>query len=1022
MDKDDPTYQWEDRNDEINSFRYQTTANFDKEMVKVNYQVLDVDQDDNEDKGERESEDQEDEEDGFMFRPSIFSRSETWLQDATEDVFDLEKVPLGSLTENDVESMVGLMVAWSRKNSLEGALTVERLLKRVVDDMSAGNGNVFVSNRLYAVTINAWARSGEKGAAQRAQAIHDAMVQMYHQTGDSRLKPTRRSFNALLQAWVMSGESNAVTRGEQILNEMVEGWSTDQKSRPDPMTISLMLELYGNDGSSEALEKAERLFDSLETLEIKKNLYIYSALQNVYSKAEGINNANKTMELIERMLHDSDDKSIRPTVTNFNVVLSAYSRANETDSALHAINLLRKMEMPESDGGYEVAPDKISYFSTILTCTRHPNATVGANLAECMLTRMEERANAEARRREEVSSVAPPLVHMDTECFNVVLSALSKSSEQDAFSRILRIIKRMESPYTTQNIQPTLRSWNAAINALSRLRTMEAAQRAEKILNYMFQLYECGKLNEKPDEFAHASVLTAYQKLHVPEAAYRADKILLRMEDLYEKKILDYPPDVFHYTIVCSIWAMTGAKGGIRRCTEILSKATERYHQGFRKCKPTIRLYNSILDCYSRGAQPERAEQLLYHMLSLARKGDKDARPDCFSFDIVLNAFLRSGLKDAGRRAESVLERGLEFAEEEGGQMLDIRSFTAILGYYGQQRNVFDSPYRAESILNRLISLFQAGHKGLSPHISCFVNVMDAYAGQKNQNAGECAENLFRTMIKLKRDYGAKRIEINSGVVNAVLNAWEASATSENAGRRAERLLDLLEDNHDNGKVEMAPNFSSYNKVIATWSKSPAPDKADRALAILNRMKRRKEERKLFGKLPEYAYSLVINACAFSGAEDPDERFRIFQIARNVFNELIAESETDPDRSEPSPTTYGWYLQAIERGSIPADLKFQILQETFQRCCEKQRVNSFVWERLKSACNDDEFAQLMIPVNNIRRSFKRSNVQKSVNTKREVKLSDLPENWIWKGYKAVGTKTDDRKFVSKQRRKQPHTS
>ena len=98
-------------------------------------------------------------------------------------------------------------------------------------------------------------------------------------------------------------------------------------------------------------------------------------------------------------------------------------------------------------------------------------------------------------------------------------------------------------------------------------------------------------------------------------------------------------------------------------------------------------------------------------MLSLAKAGDDNAKPDAFSFNAVINAFIyspRNVIRDAGKRAESILERGLEFAEEDGGEMPSIKSFTSILGFYGRQTTVIDSPYRAQYLLTRLIDLFKA--------------------------------------------------------------------------------------------------------------------------------------------------------------------------------------------------------------------------------------------------------------------------------------------------------------------------
>jgi hypothetical protein len=78
-----------------------------------------------------------------------FARNEQWLEDATDDILDEQLYPLASLAEDDLESINALMVAWARRRCTVGALTVERLLKRVVDDMHAGNDRVHVNTRMY---------------------------------------------------------------------------------------------------------------------------------------------------------------------------------------------------------------------------------------------------------------------------------------------------------------------------------------------------------------------------------------------------------------------------------------------------------------------------------------------------------------------------------------------------------------------------------------------------------------------------------------------------------------------------------------------------------------------------------------------------------------------------------------------------------------------------------------------------------------------------------------------------------
>jgi pentatricopeptide repeat protein len=90
----------------------------------------------------------------------------------------------------------------------------------------------------------------------------------------------------------------------------------------------------------------------------------------------------------------------------------------------------------------------------------------------------------------------------------------------------------------------------------------------------------------------------------------------------------------------------------------------DRHKAGFPNVKPNVRTYNAVLDCLSKAREEERAEQLLFDMLNLYRHGDDDATPDSFSFNCVIRAFCRSRAKGTGRRAETVLDRLLEYSQE----------------------------------------------------------------------------------------------------------------------------------------------------------------------------------------------------------------------------------------------------------------------------------------------------------------------------------------------------------------------
>jgi hypothetical protein len=86
-----------------------------------------------------------------------YKRDKLWLETATDKFLEDTNVENGEsiaaannilLSMEDVNEVKGLMSAWARRGS---PLIVEQLLKRIIDDMHAGNDAIFVSTRFYAI-------------------------------------------------------------------------------------------------------------------------------------------------------------------------------------------------------------------------------------------------------------------------------------------------------------------------------------------------------------------------------------------------------------------------------------------------------------------------------------------------------------------------------------------------------------------------------------------------------------------------------------------------------------------------------------------------------------------------------------------------------------------------------------------------------------------------------------------------------------------------------------------------------
>lgn len=187
--------------------------------------------------------------------------------------------------------------------------------------------------------------------------------------------------------------------------------------------------------------------------------------------------------------------------------------------------------------------------------------------------------------------------------------------------------------------------------------------------------------------------------------------------------------------------------------------------------------------------------------------------------------------------------------------------------------------------------------------------------------------------------YPSLNICLNREVMNSVLHAWSSSG-DDDAGRRADAHLNEMEP------LGISPDTRSYELVLSAWSKSSSVDKARRSLEVFRRMEDDVRKGSRFVSLDDHAYSLVINACAFSN-QNKESELEAFDIALELFNELL-----DSKTLCPSSLTFGWFIQACGRLGVSDDVKKFHIKRSFQKCCEFGLVNDFVIQRLKGASND----------------------------------------------------------------------
>lgn len=84
----------------------------------------------------------------------------------------------------------------------------------------------------YNVVINAWAKSGGKGAASEAESLL-ARMHTFHANGDPDIKPNVVTYGAVIDSYAKSGEKGAAAKADTLLAKMIQMHQSDPVRNAD---------------------------------------------------------------------------------------------------------------------------------------------------------------------------------------------------------------------------------------------------------------------------------------------------------------------------------------------------------------------------------------------------------------------------------------------------------------------------------------------------------------------------------------------------------------------------------------------------------------------------------------------------------------------------------------------------------------------------------------------------------------------------------------------------------------------
>ena len=222
---------------------------------------------------------------------------------------------------------------------------------RSVVDLSLNNYVQTFLPSIHNAVINAYAKSGEPGSAEKANDLLQKMIKLGSQQEYKDVVPNAVVFNSVIDAYSKANdvESNiAATRSEKILEEMQRiSASGDDNVRPDAFTYSTIISAHSRSGNGERAEELLReMYDLYEKGEesIKPNVVAFTSCIQAYANSSQWELA-KVERLLDEMWNRSKDgeTAVKPNAGTCSIVLKLYCNIFNADGD-HVADSLSKAE------------------------------------------------------------------------------------------------------------------------------------------------------------------------------------------------------------------------------------------------------------------------------------------------------------------------------------------------------------------------------------------------------------------------------------------------------------------------------------------------------------------------------------------------------------------------------------------------------------------------------------------------------------------------------------------------------
>jgi len=536
------------------------------------------------------------------------------------------------LNQNKIQKIYNTMEAWSRISGDDDddhnnnvAATVELLFQLLKDEnqvsKSAANA---LNTQTYNIVIDAWSKSNDKHAAQRAEELLEEMEKANDNNNIDaiKIKPDRTSYECVIKAWVKQQSNSThliIEKVEDLIDRMKKNYSLNPSRRGYNLLLYAYAHYSSKNNSNVAAESESILNEMMQSSDelLSPDINTFNLILKIWSQSRTKEYKDKTEELFEKIIIDDTTTNntkmiIFPNVDTFSAIFSCWlkSSSSKKDYAVVSENMMNKLKLLEN-----------LYRDTSCIVTQNNTA------------------------------LKPNIIIM-----NSISTALAKSAQPNAMDRVMELRNYMENSY---GIKADTISNNIIIDLLSRRRDKDAYIEAVNVLMKIEDDFKNGKCH-KPDNYSYISVLNCLAKSSNPTIAVsdEAMKLLNRMKAT-QKDYSGDAPNLDCYNAVLNCISTTandddchaaGLAFSILR--EMEASSNRDHRQGIPK--PNLQTYNTCLKAcrnHKDGKYVGSAETLLSRL-----QENPTLRPDSYTYNTVIQILARSNRVDKARRAFRILK------------------------------------------------------------------------------------------------------------------------------------------------------------------------------------------------------------------------------------------------------------------------------------------------------------------------------------------------------------------------------